>query len=106
MDAEQVEPGEEGGEPRRVAAVMARRAWKLVFLDLVDRSGKIEPPARGGSAPGPSLTSTLATSARRRPGPPRRRSAEEPFLADDGSSRSPGSSPPAAREPPRGSAET
>jgi lysyl-tRNA synthetase, class II len=44
VDAEQVEPGEEGGEARRVAGrVMARRDMgKLVFLDLVDRSGKIQ----------------------------------------------------------------
>jgi len=44
VDADQVEPGEEGGEPRRVAGrVMARRDMgKLVFLDLVDRSGKIQ----------------------------------------------------------------
>ena len=44
VDAEQVEPGEEAGEPRRVAGrVMARRDMgKLVFLDLVDRSGKIQ----------------------------------------------------------------
>jgi lysyl-tRNA synthetase, class II len=43
-DAEQVEPGEEAREPRRVAGrVMARRDMgKLVFLDLVDRSGKIQ----------------------------------------------------------------
>jgi lysyl-tRNA synthetase class 2 len=43
-DADQVEPGEEAGEPRRVAGrVMARRDMgKLVFLDLVDRSGKIQ----------------------------------------------------------------
>ena len=43
-DADQVEPGEEGGEARRVAGrVMARRDMgKLVFLDLVDRSGKIQ----------------------------------------------------------------
>jgi lysyl-tRNA synthetase, class II len=43
-DAAQVEPGEEGGEPRRLAGrVMARRDMgKLVFLDLVDRSGKIQ----------------------------------------------------------------
>jgi lysyl-tRNA synthetase class 2 len=43
-DAEQVEPGEEAGEPRRVAGrIMARRDMgKLVFLDLVDRSGKIQ----------------------------------------------------------------
>jgi lysyl-tRNA synthetase, class II len=43
-DAEKVEPGEEGGDARRVAGrVMARRDMgKLVFLDLVDRSGKIQ----------------------------------------------------------------
>jgi lysyl-tRNA synthetase, class II len=44
VEADQVERGEEGGEPRRVAGrVMARRDMgKLVFLDLVDRSGKIQ----------------------------------------------------------------
>jgi lysyl-tRNA synthetase, class II len=44
VEAEQIEPGEEAGEPRRVAGrVMARRDMgKLVFLDLVDRSGKIQ----------------------------------------------------------------
>ena len=44
VDANRVEPGEEGGEARRVAGrVMARRDMgKLVFLDLVDRSGKIQ----------------------------------------------------------------
>ena len=44
VDAEKVEPGEEAGEPRRIAGrVMARRDMgKLVFLDLVDRSGKIQ----------------------------------------------------------------
>ena len=44
LDADQVEAGEEGGEPRRLAGrVMARRDMgKLVFLDLVDRSGKIQ----------------------------------------------------------------
>jgi lysyl-tRNA synthetase class 2 len=43
-DADQVESGEEAGERRRVAGrVMARRDMgKLVFLDLVDRSGKIQ----------------------------------------------------------------
>src|SRR6478609_1764198 len=43
-DADQIEPGEEAGEPRRVAGrVMARRDMgKLVFLDLVDRSAKIQ----------------------------------------------------------------
>src|SRR5436189_1582261 len=44
VEADRVEPGEEAGEPRRVAGrVMARRDMgKLVFLDLVDRSGKIQ----------------------------------------------------------------
>jgi len=44
VDADQVEAGGEGGEARRVAGrVMARRDMgKLVFLDLVDRSGKIQ----------------------------------------------------------------
>ncbi len=43
-DAEQLEPGEEGGTVHRVAGrVLARRdLGKLVFLDLVDRSGKIQ----------------------------------------------------------------
>jgi lysyl-tRNA synthetase class 2 len=43
-DADQVEAGGEAGEPRRVAGrVMARRDMgRLVFLDLVDRSGKIQ----------------------------------------------------------------
>ena len=44
VEAEKIEPGEEAGEARRVAGrVMARRDMgKLVFLDLVDRSGKIQ----------------------------------------------------------------
>src|SRR5437667_7057117 len=44
VEAEQVEAGEEAGEPRRLAGrVMARRDMgKLVFLDLVDRSGRIQ----------------------------------------------------------------
>jgi lysyl-tRNA synthetase class 2 len=44
VDADQVEAGEEAGDPRRLAGrVMARRDMgKLVFLDLVDRSGKIQ----------------------------------------------------------------
>ena len=43
-EAEQLEPGEERGERRRLAGrVMARRDMgKLVFLDLVDRSGRIQ----------------------------------------------------------------
>jgi lysyl-tRNA synthetase class 2 len=44
VEAEKFEPGTGGGERRRVAGrVMARRDMgKVVFLDLVDRSGKIQ----------------------------------------------------------------
>ena len=43
-EAEPLEPGEEGSETRRLAGrVMARRDMgKLVFLDIVDRSGRIQ----------------------------------------------------------------
>jgi lysyl-tRNA synthetase class 2 len=43
-EAEGLEPGEEGAEQRRLAGrVMGRRGHgKLVFLDLVDRSGRIQ----------------------------------------------------------------
>jgi lysyl-tRNA synthetase, class II len=43
-EAERVEPGAEAREPQRLAGrVMARRDMgKLVFLDLVDRSGRIQ----------------------------------------------------------------
>src|SRR3954449_2629298 len=43
-EAERLEPGTEGTEERRLAGrVMARRDMgKLVFLDLVDRSGRIQ----------------------------------------------------------------
>jgi lysyl-tRNA synthetase class 2 len=43
-EAEPLEPGEEGAETRRLAGrVMARRDMgKLVFLDLVDRSGRLQ----------------------------------------------------------------
>jgi lysyl-tRNA synthetase class 2 len=43
-EAEALEPGQEGEEPRRLAGrVMARREMgKLTFLDLVDRSGRIQ----------------------------------------------------------------
>jgi lysyl-tRNA synthetase class 2 len=52
-EAETIEPGEEGPEERRLAGrVLARRDMgKLVFLDLVDRSGRIQllcPLARTG----------------------------------------------------------
>jgi lysyl-tRNA synthetase class 2 len=43
-EAEQLEPGVEGLEPRRLAGRVLKRRdqGKLVFLDLVDRSGKIQ----------------------------------------------------------------
>ena len=43
-EADPLEAGDEAGEVRRVAGrVMARRDMgKLVFLDLVDRSGRIQ----------------------------------------------------------------
>src|SRR5918994_1498015 len=43
-EAEGLEPGEERGDARRLAGrVMARREMgKLAFVDLVDRSGKIQ----------------------------------------------------------------
>ena len=52
-EAEALEPGEEGPDERRLAGrVLARRdLGKLVFLDLVDRSGRIQllcPAARTG----------------------------------------------------------
>ena len=60
-EAEGLEPGEERGETRRLAGrVMARRDMgKLVFLDLVDRSGRIQLLVREEKT-GPS-TSTSAT---------------------------------------------
>ena len=44
VEAEELEPGEERGDARRLAGrVMARRDMgKLAFLDLVDRSGRIQ----------------------------------------------------------------
>ncbi|CAN5233380.1 lysine--tRNA ligase [soil metagenome] len=43
-EAETLEPGQEGSEPRRLSGrVLGRRGHgKLVFLDLVDRSGQIQ----------------------------------------------------------------
>src|SRR5919199_5062165 len=43
-EAERLEPGEEGSEKRRLAGrIMARRELgKIVFCDLVDRSGRIQ----------------------------------------------------------------
>jgi lysyl-tRNA synthetase class 2 len=51
-EAEALQPEEEAGEERRVAGrIMARRGHgKLVFLDLVDRSGRIQLLAEEGRA--------------------------------------------------------
>ena len=44
LEAEELEPGKEGKEPRRLAGrVLGRRGHgKLVFVDLVDRSGQLQ----------------------------------------------------------------
>jgi lysyl-tRNA synthetase class 2 len=51
-EAERLEPGQEADEERRVAGrVLARRGHgKLVFLDLVDRSGRLQLLAEEGRA--------------------------------------------------------
>jgi lysyl-tRNA synthetase, class II len=50
-EAERLEPGEEGEERRVAGRVLARRGHgKLVFLDLVDRSGRIQLLAEEGRA--------------------------------------------------------
>ncbi len=82
VEAEELEPGAEGGETRRVAGrVMARRGHgKLVFLDLVDRSGRIQLLCEEGRA-GPvdlDLGDIVAAV-----GPPTRTRRGEPSLAVD-----------------------
>ena len=56
-EAERLEPGGEGGEKRRLAGrIMARRDMgKLVFLDLVDSSGRIQLLAQEGRIELPDL---------------------------------------------------
>ena len=72
-DAERLEAGAEGGDRRRLAGrVMARREMgKLAFLDLVDRSGKIQllwdesragKEASGGGWPGASSDAAVTGS--------------------------------------------
>jgi lysyl-tRNA synthetase class 2 len=74
-EAEAVEPGAEASESRRVAGrVMARRDMgKLVFLDLVDRSGRIQLFLSGdaaGAAEGIHLGDVVGAEGR--PGQTRR----------------------------------
>src|SRR5256886_14960950 len=56
-EAEQLEPGAEGKAERRLAGrVLARRdLGKLMFLDLVDRSGRIQLLVRPGELGGVDL---------------------------------------------------
>jgi lysyl-tRNA synthetase, class II len=81
-EAEPLAPGEEGGETRRLAGrVMARRDMgKLVFLDLVDRSGRIQllcPVERTGAVD-VDLGDIVGVSGR-----PARAKRGEPSLAVD-----------------------
>src|SRR5213079_1848941 len=56
-EAERLEPGSEGNESMRVAGrVLARREHgKLTFLDLVDRSGRIQLFCQAGRVELPDL---------------------------------------------------
>jgi lysyl-tRNA synthetase class 2 len=81
VDADRVEPGEEaGGEPRRVgwAGHGSAGYGELVFLDLVDRSGKIQLLVPR-IAPGPSISTSGTSSAST--GIPAKTKRGEPSLA-------------------------
>src|SRR6476619_6957899 len=74
VEAELLEPGAEADDKRRVAGrVLARREMgKLVFLDLVDRSGRIQllcDTSRTGSIDG-DLVGVTGSPARARRGEP------------------------------------
>ena len=67
--AEPLEPGENADQTLRIAGrVMARRDMgKLVFLDLVDRSGRIQlfcPAERAGRSTSTSATSSAPRGSR------------------------------------------
>ena len=92
-EAEPLEAGQEGGEQRRVAGrVMARRGHgKLVFLDLVDRSGRLQLLVEEGRAGPVDLDLGDIVGATGKPAKTRR---GEPSLAVDelqllGKNRSP-----------------
>ncbi len=83
VEAEQVEPGAEGGQTYRLAGrVMARRDMgKLVFLDLVDRSGRIQllvQPSRIGGEIDVDLGDVIGVAGR-----PSKTRRGEPSLAVD-----------------------
>ena len=97
-EADGVEPGDEGPEARRLAGrVLARRDMgKLVFLDLVDRSGRIQllcPAARTGEVDVHlgdvvGVTGKPTKSRRGEPSPDRRR-ARAPVAESARRSRTP-----------------
>jgi lysyl-tRNA synthetase class 2 len=82
-EAERLEPGQEAEGPRRLAGrVMARREHgKLTFLDLVDRSGRLQLFCQAGRVELPALDLGDIVGAEGRPTKTRR---GEPSLAVDG----------------------
>jgi lysyl-tRNA synthetase class 2 len=88
-EAEALEPGEEAAARRRVAGrVMARRDMgKLVFLDLVDRSGRVQLFCSGEAAPVASgfdlgdIVGAEGSAMRTRRGEPSMRAASLELLA-------------------------
>src|SRR5262245_31295229 len=81
-EAERLEPGEEGDETRRLAGrVLARRDHgKLTFLDLVDRSGRLQLFCQAGRVELPDLDLGDVVGAEGKPMKSRR---GEPSLAPD-----------------------
>jgi lysyl-tRNA synthetase class 2 len=81
-EAERLEPGQEGGETRRLAGrLMARREHgKLTFLDLVDRSGRLQLFCQAGRVELPHLDLGDIVGAMGKPMKTRR---GEPSLAVD-----------------------
>src|SRR6266536_3728951 len=79
-EAEQLEPGAEGNAEHRVAGrVMARRdLGKLMFLDLVDRSGRIQLLVRPDELGGIDLDLGDVVGVE---GPPTKSRRGEPSLA-------------------------
>src|SRR3954453_5318815 len=76
-EADLLEPGQEGAEQRRLAGrVLARRELgKLVFLDLVHRSGRIQPlcpanPTGPINTPLGNAVGATGRAAKTRPGEP------------------------------------
>src|SRR5437764_15294557 len=81
-ESERLDPGAEGNEERRLAGrVMARREHgKLTFLDLVDRSGRLQLFCQEGRAELPDLDLGDVVGAT---GSPMQTRRGEPSLAVD-----------------------